>query len=112
MAGKGKPFYESEGDCPICGEWREKAIGDDGKRCCDQCGQTIPPYPEVPSGYMGPDTHHWHLSPVMGIAGRESVRQVLCRPCYLAARAIAYPDAAVPELADWPDMTLQAPVSP
>lgn len=64
---------------------------------CDQCGGPVGSYENMgTAGFQSPKPHHWHLRPVEGVTGRQSVYQSLCLSCYRAAYSAAYPGQTLP----------------
>lgn len=85
---------EQDGKCPICSGWDELKVN--GKHCAD-CKQLIPDMLNMGSnGYESPKPDHFHLRPVMGISGRESMMAELCADCYLVRFSEAYPENDLP----------------
>jgi hypothetical protein len=64
--------------CKTCASWRGMQKG--GAAVCNDCGDQIPQYENVPSGYQAASIDHWHN---LGEKGFRVVKKVLCRECYL-----------------------------
>jgi len=103
---EGKPLYHFQ-ECPTCKEWKEKELeevvlenGYSKKRLkgvlpCQGCWQDIEPIPEVPFGYQGLITHHWHIRSQnlqTGGLGIQGILKRLCPVCYRKEWIVVYPD--------------------
>ncbi len=64
---------------------------------CDSCHEPIGSYENMGGhGFQSPKPHHWHLRPVEGVSGRQSVHRSLCLECYRKDFVAVYPNEPVP----------------
>jgi len=86
---------EQDGACEICAGWRENTTAG---RSCNACGDTLEQYLNMQgNGFQSPVPHHFHLRPVLGVNGRESIFAEYCVDCYLDAFKEKYPKAPLPD---------------
>ena len=87
----------ADGPCPYCEQWaiqKERVIDGVKVRCCDDCGNPIPVYPNMGgNGYDAQTTHHYHLGQITSQAPPTwlHIPRELCLECYRVDYQKAFP---------------------
>ena len=67
-----------------------------GRPLCEECKNPIPPYPNVPAGYVSPMSDKYIETTVAGVPGRENIAKIVCLDCYREDFSKKYPGIESP----------------